>query len=859
MDRVEWAKWFIEHGFAIFPIAPETKIPVIKGWGKYSTTPLTDEEKKQYLEMVEKGYNYAVPGGQKNLVILDFENKELLKAWIGEDGLNKLCSETLCVDTPHGGLHVYVTADDIPEHKFNPVFTKDGKGIADLQSFDSYVLGPESCINHKHCNTDKCPWKGQDYTTRYRPINNNEVGKADLKDILNFLIEKGKKIGIEPSRDVIEWLSDRKEELKAEEDKDVEEFIAKLKKKNKFKSVEEAKSKICSKLNHERLEYKVICEGKTYADVGIDRSRGDFKVIKTLLYHGVGDPDLILQVLPNDSKAKNNEKWDTRKYFLTTLKNAWKEKYELCLEYENGVCNGTFIIANNKGVFIKRIAKVKNTKIDEKKRVSSLKVNKIEEVRFNGIGVDLEDKFIKITAVNGNIITGSIDEITTLVKQKYGLTKENEFKMLLNNKFESTSGYYAVGVWFDGEKLNIATESLYNPPWKKIDKYKLPPEVSREKKVEVLRRILGTVISFKAPDLVTWILSFGLMGNFAHYLRQRIGYFPHIIMTGRPKTGKTTLTVLNQYLYWGNNSLPPIKPKSETQLRHLLSQNTLITPIEEWNEIANDNDQMREMLRNLHSSAQSFVLRKVTSSNSEFNGVFLALSSVLADTNFTQDIDSESSDKVIFIPIDQDEGIDLRKAEEYDALLKYEMKNDYNLHDILHSLGIELLQIASEKLKALDFNKERADLLNSIIQVGYESWVELFRRYEIELTPTVQGFNEFPLPVLKTVETETEEDLEQVFEEFIYKKTMGIRPLPENKDDLIKFGFYFEKDMVVCNHGFVSEFRKWMTENKGMRDRSVERLIKELGLHKSSISIEGKTVNVYKRKMYTPLIAEISK
>ncbi|BAB65287.1 phage/plasmid primase, P4 family [Sulfurisphaera tokodaii] len=321
MDRVEWAKWFIQHGFVVIPLNKDDKRPAIE-WKEYQDRKPTDEEYQKFLKMIEEGHNYAVLGGHNNLVILDFEDKELLKAWIGEDELTKLCKNTLCVNTVHGGIHIYVTADEIPPQKFNPAFIKDGKGIADLQSFRSYVVGPESCVNHKTCSTDKCPWKGQDYTTCYTSINNNEIRKADLKGILNFLIEKGKKIGIEPSRGVIEWLGDRKEELKAE-DKHYEEFIAELKKKNKFKSVEEAKNKICGKLKHSSLEYKVICEGKTYADVGIDRSRGDFRVIKTSLYHGLRDPDLILQVLPEDSKAKNNEKWDSRKYFLITLKNAW--------------------------------------------------------------------------------------------------------------------------------------------------------------------------------------------------------------------------------------------------------------------------------------------------------------------------------------------------------------------------------------------------------------------------------------------------------------------------------------------------------------------------------------------------------
>ena len=171
---LKWARWFLERGFAIFPVDPQTKKAAVKGWLKYSTTPLSDEEKKQYLEMIERGYNYAVPGGQHNLVILDFEDKKLLKAWIGENALNELCAQTLCVNTPHGGIHIYVTADDIPDHSFKPVFTQNGKGVADLHSFNSYVVGPGSCINHKFCASDKCPWQGQDYTTCYIPINNNE-------------------------------------------------------------------------------------------------------------------------------------------------------------------------------------------------------------------------------------------------------------------------------------------------------------------------------------------------------------------------------------------------------------------------------------------------------------------------------------------------------------------------------------------------------------------------------------------------------------------------------------------------------------------------------------------------------------
>ena len=320
-DKKRFSNWFIKNGYAVFPIDPETKKPVIREWQKYSTTNLTDEEKKQFLQMIEKGYNYAVSGGQHNLVILDFEDKELLKTWIGENALNKLCSQTLCVNTPHGGIHIYVEANEIPDHKFNPMFTREGKGIADLQSYNSYVLAPGSCINHKHCNTDKCPWKGQDYTTCYTPYNNNmKIAKADLKELLRALAERGKKLGIELSSSARGWLEGKTEES-TKETEDLEKLRKELAKYDSGKSIEKIKEEICKDKN--KLVREIICQGKTYTDLEIDRSRGDWRLIIYLMRHGVTDPEKILNLLPVDSKAKENEKWSTEKYFTHTLEKAW--------------------------------------------------------------------------------------------------------------------------------------------------------------------------------------------------------------------------------------------------------------------------------------------------------------------------------------------------------------------------------------------------------------------------------------------------------------------------------------------------------------------------------------------------------
>lgn len=353
MEKVQWAKWFVDHGFDIFPIDPESKKPVVKEWQRYSTNPLTEEEKTKYLDLVKEGYNYAVPGGQRNLVILDFEDKELVKAWLGETVLNELCNKTLCVSTPHNGIHVYVIADDIPPHKFNPVFEREGKGVADLQSFNSYVVAPGSCIDHKYCESDKCPLKGQDYTTCYIPINNNEIGKVDLKDLLKFLEEKGKKLGIELSPSAKAWVEGKKTEEPTKDTRSLEEIAKEMEKYDKYrgKTLDAIRGEVCKNIKKDletvedkklkqrlQVTYATVCEGKTYDEMGVkdkygkktDRSRIDWWIITTLLSHGVTDLPVLQQLLPKESKVFA-PKWD--KYFELTIKNAWA-KVKPVLEFQ---------------------------------------------------------------------------------------------------------------------------------------------------------------------------------------------------------------------------------------------------------------------------------------------------------------------------------------------------------------------------------------------------------------------------------------------------------------------------------------------------------------------------------------------
>nr|WP_012209810.1 phage/plasmid primase, P4 family [Sulfolobus islandicus] len=341
-EKLQYAQWFVNNGFAIFPIDKETKKPVISEWQKYSREKLTEEEKAEFLKMIgEQNYNYAIPGGQKGLVVLDFEDLQLLKQWISEPALDDLCKQTLCVQTPHGGLHIFVISYEIPEHKFNPAFTLNGKGIVDLQSYNSYVLGVGSCINHKYCESPKCPRRGQDHTTCYTLYNNELVPIVEtvrgLKEFLKWLdeIAKQKKLGIELSPSAKEWVYGKTEAVEEEEFKKLKEDMAKY---NKFKgkTVEAVREEVCKEMKKSNEELKeksqkwkaiyntaipVICDSKSYTQLGIDRSRGDWRVFRALFTHGVADLDVVDKLLPADSKVYS-PKWN--RYMIHTIAKAWK-------------------------------------------------------------------------------------------------------------------------------------------------------------------------------------------------------------------------------------------------------------------------------------------------------------------------------------------------------------------------------------------------------------------------------------------------------------------------------------------------------------------------------------------------------
>jgi hypothetical protein len=166
--------------------------------------------------------------------------------------------------------------------------------------------------------------------------------------------------------------------------------------------------------------------------------------------------------------------------------------------------------------------------------------------------------------------------------------------------------------------------------------------------------------------------------------------------------------------------------------------------------------------------------------------------------------------------------------------------------------------VTAEKLKLFDFNKERAELLNDLIFMGYRAWIDVFKKYGIRLTMTVDKlYVEFPYPELKMVETITDEDLNLLFEEFINSKIKQILKegggIPTTMTDFTRYGFYFKDDEIVCNFGLISEFNKWLSNTKGLKQRPVSRLISDLSFKKTTLRINGQVMNAFKLNSVLPL------
>lgn len=133
----------LSKGFKVFPLGPNSKLPVAKGWQQWAET--ATEQKVVDYGTANPLSNWGVYCGPSNLFVVDVDNKQ------GKQGtlhLKELQSEnsnlpkTLTVQTPTGGLHIYYEGSG---KSTTSAITQD----VDVKSTGGYVVAPGSVIDGK--------------------------------------------------------------------------------------------------------------------------------------------------------------------------------------------------------------------------------------------------------------------------------------------------------------------------------------------------------------------------------------------------------------------------------------------------------------------------------------------------------------------------------------------------------------------------------------------------------------------------------------------------------------------------------------------------------------------------------------
>jgi len=150
--KMEILRSYYDQGFVLIPVDAK-KEPLIK-WKEF------ENNKPSWDQILEWNQNFNNPnfavmcgyisGG---LVILDFEKVKDAIEFFGEEKFEELKKSTLIVETPHGGVHIYVIAKgDIPRRQ-TKIFGKAHE--MDLLGTGGYALISGSVLDHRKCKPKK--------------------------------------------------------------------------------------------------------------------------------------------------------------------------------------------------------------------------------------------------------------------------------------------------------------------------------------------------------------------------------------------------------------------------------------------------------------------------------------------------------------------------------------------------------------------------------------------------------------------------------------------------------------------------------------------------------------------------------
>ena len=138
MTKHEWALWLAKRGLRVFPLHPGSKKAWINAWPEKATTDTATID-KWWKAAPEANIGVCTTGH----VVVDVDTKNGKNGWTAFDALGVAdeAAETLRVNTPSGGQHVYFFGPD-----FRGSVGSLGVGL-DIRAHHNYVVGPGSVLD----------------------------------------------------------------------------------------------------------------------------------------------------------------------------------------------------------------------------------------------------------------------------------------------------------------------------------------------------------------------------------------------------------------------------------------------------------------------------------------------------------------------------------------------------------------------------------------------------------------------------------------------------------------------------------------------------------------------------------------
>ena len=852
------AKYYVKHGFSVIPLKPRSKEPLV-AWKQYQERLPSPNELEEWFK--GRRANIAVVTGRVsgNLVVLDFDSKDSFKAFAeklksASELLRYAINNTWIVETGKG-YHVYLRLpreDLVPSTKVRLV-----EGV-DLKAEGGYVVAPPSVHpSGKQYSFIEVDGELLGPPNIPEPI---ELREEEWQELLKLLAPPEKQVQrtIGPTRTLTEeqirTIVKLIEPYYVQNHRDLIVFSllgSLIKAKVDYNSARRIIELLTASTNDEEADKRLYLVdyhyGKRVENLSIERLRGVSGLREEF------EKVLREKGLPEDEIVRNVSETIAELYSILGLNRgpgvAW-------LERKGGFIK-KWVAVGRQGIYLFKRGNNDDEPIVQ--IVSNARIRKAKAIRV--LGLDLRNLYA--VDIEGEIVSGTIDEIVSYIEKHYGLERGAKYavaRLIEYTSEEEEELFYSPGPWVVNGKIVFAREPGYTPQWKHYVIWNPPSEdISEERKRNALESLKRLVLAYRDPSKPSLVLSYAAISPIMHYVKRILNIAPHMIIHGLEGSGKSVLLETVKLLF--NITWDEVYPGSDFQARKMLATSTLPAVIDEINDLIkgyiNNKKDALDAMGVLHRAATQEILR--ISGGHTYGGYYLAIRTIIAGTNEDISLVPWQLDKFILVTISLREGIDLERAMGYTPrTMSPEVK------EALPYIGVELLKEIENLLPEVNELRRysRVEIREKLIELGYKAWKRLYMKY---------GLDPFPIPAKPETEiekTSIKEQYEDIFLSYIARCEKAEKGFPflvtfQNEDDNIKdnvealnalnenLAIIVRKrdeqgqaiEELICKPAFLTRFKEWAAREFGLTPLGWKRLAELLGMQRTRRIIGGKTLN----------------